>query len=101
MARRVGEIGSKACFSEYFTTCTVHFTARHAWAHSFEASGLGVAHRLVHFTMGRGNRTHMYSAGHIRTVTSEYNTPIQDYKSIVWNGLRGSPSMGKGRPGST
>src|SRR5262249_715790 len=98
---RMGKVSSKPCFVEHFSPCSIHFFPSGAGADGFDRGHLGFAYRLVHSTMSQGDRTHVYGAGHIGTVTGEYNTPIQDYKSLVWNGLRRGSAMRERRPGSS
>src|SRR5258708_34504902 len=95
--RGMGKKSAKAGFFQYFSASMVHFAGLRAWPYRPDRGQLRFPHRLVHAPARSGNRPNMHSAGHVRTVTCEYNTVIQDYKSLRGNGLRPCTTMWQGR----
>src|SRR6476646_5833473 len=88
MPRGMGKESVKARFLQYFTPGAVHFTSLDAGRNCSNRSHLGFPHRFIHAPVRPGNRSGMHGTSHVGTVTCEYNTVIQDNKSLRRNGLR-------------
>src|SRR5205809_3391565 len=81
---------------EQLTPSFVHLTGFYAGPHSFYGGKLRLANCLIHPPVRLGSTTYVYGASHIGAITAEYNTVIQDYKSVAGNGRHGSPSVRQG-----
>src|SRR6266700_751260 len=88
VASRVGKVSVISSFFQHLAPRTVHFTGFNARPHSFNRGKLGFPYRLVHSAVRLGNWPSMHGTGHVRTVSGEYNTVIQDYEPASGNGRR-------------
>src|SRR5258708_37766260 len=96
MASGMGKKSIEPCFFQDFTPGVVHFPSFRTRPYRVDRSQLGLPHRLIHAAMHSRNCPRIHSTGHIRTITSEYNTVIHDYKSLGRNGLRGFAAVWQG-----
>src|SRR6478672_11822459 len=75
----------------------IDFPRLDARLHNVHCSLLCLLHRLVNCASLRRGATHIYGAGHIGTITREYNTEVADHEPLGWEGSARSPSVGQGR----
>src|SRR5579859_150465 len=88
MAGRVGKIRIEPRFFQHGPPGAVHFPRFHSGPDSFDGFKLCFSYCVIHAAMHPRDRPHMHSTSHVGTVTSEYNTVVEDYKSFPRNSLR-------------
>src|SRR5438270_13462975 len=93
---RMGKVSAITGLFEHLTPCFIHFAGFSARPHSLNRGKLRVPDSLIHLPVRSGSATHVHSAGHIRTISGEYNTVIQDYKSAGRDGRSRGASVRQG-----
>src|SRR5438552_16316970 len=90
---RMRKITVQITLFQQFPGRLIYFASGYARLHSLDCGLLRLPDSFVYPAGFACRTTHMHCAGHVRTITSEYNTEVTDHESAAWNGGLRSPTV--------